>query len=99
MLDTINKIFKNVSMRQEIEEIIYDTIVQVKFTKRDGSERVMNCTLNKDVVPPATKKDPISQAKVRKVNEEVMVVWDVDKNAWRSFRPDSVIGYYQKELL
>lgn len=91
-------VYEDISTRQSIEEIIYDGIVEVKFTKRDGTERIMNCTLNKNVVPPATK-DPLSQQKVRKLNENVMVVWDVDKNDWRSFRLDQIKTFYQKEKI
>lgn len=91
-------VYEDISTRQSIEEIIYDGIVEVKFTKRDGTERIMNCTLNKNVVPPATK-DPLSQQKVRKLNENVMVVWDVDKNDWRSFRLDQIKNFYQKEKI
>ena len=61
----MNIVYENISTRQSIEEIIYEGIVEVTFTKKDGSKRVMNCTLSKDIVPPATK-DPLSQTKVRK---------------------------------
>lgn len=91
-------VYEDITTRQAIEEIIYDGVVEVTFTKRDGSQRVMNCTLSKDVVPPATK-DPLTQTKVRKLNEDVMVVWDTDKNDWRSFRLDQVKQFYQKEKI
>lgn len=56
------------------------------FTKTDGTEREMRCTLREDVIQSTEKKTE----RVKKENLEVMSVWDLDKNAWRSFRLDSV---------
>lgn len=58
--------------------------VTVNFTKKDGEVREMRCTLNEGMVPPYEKKTE------RKVNEEICFVFDLDKNAWRSFRFDTV---------
>jgi hypothetical protein len=63
--------------------------VTVTFTKKDGTERVMKCTTNPTYI---MFKDPaIMESKnERKVNEEVMPVYDMESEAWRSFRWDSV---------
>lgn len=66
---------------------------RVIFRKVNGEERDMVCTLQEGVVPPATKEDPITQKKVRSINEEVIPVWDVNAQGWRSFRVDSVISF------
>ena len=61
----------------------------IVFTKKDGTERVMNCTINAELVPA----DPIVEGvvkKEKKVNEEVMPVYDLDAKAWKSFRWDSI---------
>lgn len=65
-------------------------VAEVTFTKADGSERLMKCTLQKSIVPASTKEEDTTT--VRKINEQVLPVWDIDKNAWRSFRVDSVKG-------
>jgi len=57
---------------------------KVTFIKKDGTERVMKCTLKEDVVPVYEKKTE------RQVNEDVCFVWDLDKKEWRSFRFDSI---------
>ena len=76
--------------------------VTVTFTKKDGSERVMKCTTSASLVPPeplietvhATGTDnPIDFPKVKKekkVNEDIMPVYDLESEAWRSFRWDSI---------
>jgi len=53
----------------------------------------MICTLQEGVVPPAKKDEPITQKAVRSVNEEVIPVWDVNAEGWRSFRVDRVISF------
>lgn len=79
--------------RDEMIQKLHEGVCIVTFKKADGSERVMKCTLVEDVLPPATKEDPLSQKKIRAVNEEVVPVWDVERNGWRSFRVDSVVDF------
>lgn len=61
----------------------------VIFTKKDGTERVMLCTTSPDIVPPVEIKEGVEK-KEKKINEEVMPVYDIEANAWKSFRWDSV---------
>lgn len=63
--------------------------VTVTFTKKDGTERVMNCTTSPDLVPPIPIVEGVEK-KEKKVNEEVMPVYDIDAQGWRSFRWDSI---------
>ena len=59
----------------------------IVFTKKDGTERVMKCTLNPDLLP--TKE--VSEGKEpRKQNDTIMSVYDVEANGWRSFTIKSV---------
>jgi hypothetical protein len=74
--------------RKELIEKLVAANVTVTFTKKDGTDRVMNCTLQESVIPPAVVK--ADDAEVRKVNDAVLAVWDIDKSAWRSFRIDSI---------
>ena len=58
----------------------------ITFTKSDGSERVMNCTLQENVAVKVEKKTD----RVKTVNEDVLPVYDLDAKGWRSFRLDSI---------
>ena len=72
--------------REEMVEELKENLMQITFTKLDGTTRVMKCTLHKsftEFVNEATK------AKLP-TNEEVIPVWDIDNNSWRSFRVASV---------
>ena len=66
--------------------VLKDGPVHVKFTKADGTERNMKCTLKEELILPyETKTD-----RTRKLNEEVVAVYDLEKESWRSFRLDSI---------
>jgi hypothetical protein len=58
--------------------------VTVTFTKTDGTERVMKCTLEADKLPPVVVKE---DAKPRKVSDstKALRVFDIEKQEWRSF--------------
>ena len=78
--------------RNEMKEMLLTGQCRVIFTKLNGEERNMVCTLKEGVIPKATK-DPITQKKVRDLNEEVLAVWDVNKEGWRSFRISNVVSF------
>lgn len=60
--------------------------LRVVFTKADGTEREMRCTVSGELIPP----EHIPKATDRSFSETAMRVFDLDLNAWRSFRWDSI---------
>ena len=60
--------------------------LNVTFTKKNGEERTMLCTLMSEFLPE-TKE---TEKEDKKVNEEVLAGGDLEKEAWRSFRLDSI---------
>ena len=71
--------------------------VTVTFTKKDGTERVMKCTTSTELVPQEVHEtntdNPIdfpAPKREKKVNEDVMPVYDLEAGHWKSFRWDSV---------
>jgi len=60
--------------------------VTVFFTKKDGTERKMECTLKDGDVVHYEKKTE----QVRALNNEQCPVFDLEKNEWRSFRYDAI---------
>ena len=73
-----------------VKDMMKDHVVTINFTKKDGTQREMNCTLNENIiaVTPILKEDGVEVKRVSPPN--VIPVWDVDANAWRSFRTESV---------
>ena len=64
--------------------------VVVTFNKKDGSERVMTCTLDPSVLPPApihesNTDSAVNFPKVKKENPNIVSVYDLNALAWRSF--------------
>lgn len=81
---------KGIPTREELVKLLNEEVVNVTFTKLDGDERTMTCTLRENYLPEAKKGDPLSQTKIRNLEEKTVVVWDVNANGWRSFRYDRV---------
>ena len=71
--------------RATLVEGLKRNVLTVNFTKVNGEERTMNCTLHESMLPES--KDSSSE---KKENLDVLAVWDVDIDAWRSFRLDSI---------
>jgi hypothetical protein len=64
----------------------------IVFTKKDGTERRMLCTTNPSLIPVViteSTEDKVEKP-ARKVNEEVLPVYDLEAKAWKSFRWDSI---------
>ena len=62
--------------------------VDVEFEKKDGTMRVMKCTLDPSLLPAIVESDEPKTE--RKVSTEVLAVYDLEAKGWRSFRWDSV---------
>lgn len=79
--------------KREMMNALQSGICEVEFTKVNGETRIMKCTLDPSIIPVATKEDPLSQKKVRSVSDEVLPVWDVEREQWRSFRVENVTRF------
>jgi hypothetical protein len=81
---------KGIPTQNDLQKLLEQNVLVVDFTKLNGDKRVMTCTLREDMKPAATKKDPMSQKKVREISDAVVSVWDVNAKGWRSFRYERV---------
>lgn len=64
-------------------------VIEVRFVKNDGSTRVMKCTLKTDLVVPYEKKTE----RVKEKNSDIVPVFDLDKQQWRSFNIKNLLEY------
>jgi hypothetical protein len=78
--------------KYELKEVLQNSVATVIFTKVDGTERVMNCTLLPEYIPQvvAEKQQLLTESLPRVENPNTIAVWDLEANAWRSFRLDSI---------
>lgn len=85
--------------KEQITSELHKGVAEVSFTKVNGDTRIMECTLKHDLLPvadmPKKKTD-----RVKKPNDKVLSVWDVNAKGWRSFRVENVfdVKKSQKEL-
>ena len=80
--------------REYMIDLLQNRTIIVYFTKKDGSLREMKCTLQPDLLPKReVKEDKENATEPKPVNEEVIHAFDLEKDAWRSFRVDSVTGF------
>jgi len=77
------------AMREDLKNNLRAKIGTVTFTKANGEERIMRCTLQESYLP---KKTGLEEAVAGNGPTDSLAVWDLDKDAWRSFRYDTVIS-------
>lgn len=77
--------------KEVLKENLSKCVAKVTFNKTDGFLREMYCTLMSDYMPTPEPLDE-SPKIPRKENDNVLAVWDIDNNGWRSFRVDSIIN-------
>lgn len=66
-----------------IKEQMQRSVVEVTFTKANGSDRTMQCTLCPDLIPETKQAS-------NHTGVDTMVVFDLEAEGWRSFRFDRV---------
>jgi len=85
--NNVDDIFSFKMMKEELNQ----GICEVTFTKKNGEERVMPCTLVFDHIPE--EHHPKGTGTGQHNSQETIAVWCMDKEAWRSFRVDSVKSF------
>ena len=76
--------------KQKLKDILKQNIVSISFKKIDGTDRKMLCSLKEDILPAIESKE---STKKKPENDNVLPVWDLEKNSFRSFRIDSLTDY------
>ena len=75
--------------RDDLKEELKKHQLAVTFTKKDGTARTILCTLRDSVLQSL----PVQEKKTDRVkqdNPDVLAVYDLENQAWRSFRMDSI---------
>ncbi len=81
--------------REEMLNELREGVRTVTFTKKNGDERIMECTLNMDIIP--TEAHPKSDGNTLwdgvDVTIQAIKCYDVKAEGWRSFLLDTVSAY------
>jgi len=85
--------------REEIMEGLRTSKCRLVFRKLDGSVRDMYCTLQPEYIAP-TEHNRVNESvyKGSQNNSLAIPVWDLEKDAWRSFRVDRILDFNQEEI-
>lgn len=78
----------NDQRREQLQSLLQGNVCAVTFTKINGEQRVMPCTLMPDLLPPAPLVEKAKPARPEPI--DTMSVWCTDQNAWRSFKVANV---------
>jgi len=76
------------TIEQHIIEALMTGVCNIKFTKSDGTERVMKCTRNTDLIPESFRP----KGSEYKRNPNQVCVYDIEKCGWRSFNMNNLIS-------
>ena len=76
--------------RDTILNDLREYVIEVTFTKVNGEQRIMRCTLRPELLPPKYAEEITEEKTFQQTNPEVIAAWDVQAGGWRSFRVDSV---------
>lgn len=71
--------------KEGIRNLLRNAVITITFTKSDGTVREMKCTLAKEFLPAQVVKES-----EHKHSPDSCPVWDMEAQAWRSFRWDSL---------
>lgn len=77
--------------REEMVSLLQEKVCEVEFTKKNGENRQLTCTLNMNMVEK--EYHPKESGVARPKNLDVIAAFDLEKQAWRSFRVDSVNSF------
>jgi hypothetical protein len=86
IVEVKNALFNDKKEKEWLKTLLRERIVEITFVKADGSDRVMKATLLEEKIP--SEKLPKGNSKSQ--NDEVLPVFDVESDGWRSFRWDSI---------
>lgn len=88
--------------KTQIVEALHQGICTVVFTKADGQERTMKCTLSRSHLPIIAALDPgrlLTEDQPKETNPNIVKVWDTEAGGWRSFSIDRVQSFRGSSLL
>jgi len=75
--------------KSKVLELMHTEIVDIEFTKKDGTVRHMTCTLKPDSLPAQVDLEEHVQKKTPNAN--TLAVFDTINQGWRSFTWSSLM--------
>jgi hypothetical protein len=76
--------------RNWLKTALSQHVGRIEFVKKSGEKRLMSCTLQDSMLPKLIAEQETKPKQTKKENLDVLAVFDLECNEWRSFRLDSV---------
>ena len=76
--------------KSNIRELLFKGPTTVTFTKKDGTLRIMECTLAQHLLPIVETTKTTTSTSIE--NENLVKAYDLENQGWRSFNVSSVIS-------
>lgn len=74
-----------------VRDALQEGVLEIVFTKKDGTERTMKCTTNPELIAE-TAHGNTPENMNKEPEPDLFRVTDIDINEWRSFRFDQIIS-------
>ena len=83
-------------MSKYIVDALNTGVVDIEFTKKNGSTRFMKGTCCFDLIPNEhyLVVDPIKEQNATEVDADLVKVFDLDINEWRAFRLSRLVSWF-----
>jgi hypothetical protein len=76
-----------------LEGILKANVCKIHFTRVSGGVSTMRCTLKPEYLPAYTgDKDNLARSEQTRLANNIIAVWNLDKNSWRCFKVDNLIN-------
>lgn len=73
--------------KESLQNLLRTFVATITFTKKDGTERVMKCTLRQDIAVPHERKTD----RVKEPKDDLLPVWDTEALAWRTITIPNIL--------
>ncbi len=98
--DEMNQEEKKETVLEEMRGLLRSGKLLVEFSKADGTMRKMYCTTDENIIPwPDNPVEGEGQVREKSKDPELFVVWDLEKESWRSFKYERVVSWEIVELV
>ena len=84
--------FPSIARKEVIQQVLRQGVCELVFTKNNGDERQMTCTLHPNFLPEI-EESANPDKKSSNDTDDTVTVWDVDADGWRRFRIDALTQF------
>lgn len=91
-ISKVNNETELVAFRDAVKGILKLGVAEVTFTKKDGDQRIMTCTLDNTLLPVVEVVEGVEPKtpRVLKNPNNTLSVYDINAKGWRSFVVENV---------